>query len=168
MNLTQIVIEGNSVKGGLDRTYVVSVVVATIMAIAGVIDAIGRPVWGFIMDKFKSTWSFLAFIYIGYIIGFIVFLLLYKTPIGAGIGAIWIFIFYGGTSIAHTSAGMALFGTKRGGAITSSTLIAVGCAWVLGPILTRRTRPLRQPQRRPNNSPRPNAYTTYGVLPEVD
>ena len=136
MNLTPIVIEGCSVKGGLDQDYVVSTLVPLIMAVAGVCDAVGRPLWGFIMDKFKNRWTFLLFVYGCRVIAFVVFLLLYTTATGTIIGTALGFICYGGISVAHSSAGVALFGTRKGGAITGATLIAVGIAWVAGPSLS--------------------------------
>lgn len=133
MNLAMILIEGLSGKGGMDDALVRASIVPLTMSVTAIINAVSRPVWGWVMDKIGSPWKTLAILYVGFALTLVLFLFLYSGPVSAIIGACLVYLFFGGTSPVHNAAGPYIFGTAAAGKIMGSLMVATGVGWVIGP-----------------------------------
>ena len=135
MNVVPMYIEGLG-QVGFDAAYVTTNITAVMLSATSVLNAAGRPIWGFIRDRIKNTWITLLLLYGGAAIAIFAMSILYKTGVvpAIAIGCV-VYFFLSGTSPVHMSAGPVLFGPKYAGSILSSTLYGTGFAWLLGPYI---------------------------------
>ncbi len=133
MNMSTIIIEGTVTIGGMEEAVVRTTVVAVAISIANILNAIVRPIWGGLATRLGSPWKVLKILYIGFIIALLVFSFLYTSAVGAIFAVCLVYVFFGGTSPLHQSAGPVLFGPKYAGQIMNTLVIMTGIAWILGP-----------------------------------
>lgn len=133
MNASLIYIDGLVTRGGEDYEYVLVFFIPFITAVVAVFNAVGRPIWGWIMDKIANPFKTLIVLSATQI-GTYLFLFFGYTAVPTLIVADCLFNFANAGSASINSAICpVVFGIKKTGKVMGMMFTATGAAWIIGP-----------------------------------
>ena len=135
MNQSLIYIDGLSAKGGMDILEVRNVIIPSVMSVAAIFNALGRPLWGWIMDKIGNPFNTMLVLFSCQILAFWLLFLGFTTVATLFITVILFTITNAGSACVNVAISPYVFGAKMAGKVMAVMFTATGLAYIIGPYL---------------------------------